>query len=496
MAFMDRLRSLFGGDSSPEVVYTWSPLPETSAVLGMSPAEVWRQQPYLRTVVTFMARNIAQLGLHTFQRVGETDRERDRTGPLASLLRRPNATTTGYELVFGLVADLALYDTAYLVLGKSTAAPSGFELSRVPVPWVAQRGGDAFTYKTFRVQAPGAREYVDVDAEDVLVFHGWSPGSARDGAPPVEALKSILAEQIQAVRYREAVWKRGGKVSAVITRPGGHRWTDDQRNAFRADWNSKWTGSGSGVGGTPILEDGMTLNKVDFSAHEQEFVEGAKLALTTVASVYHVNPTMIGVLDNANYSNVREFRKMLYGDSLGPVIAMIEDRINTFLVPRVDARPGVYVEFNIAEKLQGSFEEQTTALQASVGRPWMTANEARARLNMPSLDEYADELVTPLNVLVGGQASPVDGETEGGVDLAPVSSTEEPDLESRVNALATLIRSGFDPADACRVVGLDPIIHLGLLPVTIQRPTEPDNVDEEAVEALKSDRKPAIRRVL
>ena len=151
----------------------------------------------------------------------------------------------------------------------------------------------------------------------------------------------------------------------------------------------------------------MTINKLDFNAHEQQFVEAAKLALATVAGVYHVNPTMVGVLDNANYSNVREFRKMLYGDTLGPVIAMIEDRVNTFLVPVFDQRDGVYVEFNIAEKLQGNFEEQATALASSVGAPYMLRSEARARMNLPAIDG-ADDLVVPLNVLVGGQASPRD----------------------------------------------------------------------------------------
>ena len=38
----------------------------------------------------------------------------------------------------------------------------------------------------------------------------------------------------------------------------------------------------------------------------------------------------------------------------------------------------------------------------------MTADEARARFNMPSLGGDAAQLVTPLNVLVGGQASPRD----------------------------------------------------------------------------------------
>jgi hypothetical protein len=42
----------------------------------------------------------------------------------------------------------------------------------------------------------------------------------------------------------------------------------------------------------------------------------------------------------------------------------------------------------------------------------MTANEARARLNLPSLAGDADQLVTPLNVMVGGQASPRDATPE------------------------------------------------------------------------------------
>ena len=63
---------------------------------------------------------------------------------------------------------------------------------------------------------------------------------------------------------------------------------------------------------TPILEEGMTLQRIDFSASEQQFVEAAKLSLVTVAAAFHVNPTMIGQNDGANYSNVREFRRMLF----------------------------------------------------------------------------------------------------------------------------------------------------------------------------------------
>ena len=50
-------------------------------------------------------------------------------------------------------------------------------------------------------------------------------------------------------------------------------------------------------------------------------------------------------------------------------------------------------------------------------------------------------------------------------DELPEYDAEE--LAQRIGAAGTLIRSGFEPADALRAVGLDPIKHLGLLPVTL-----------------------------
>jgi hypothetical protein len=253
----------------------------------------------------------------------------------------------------------------------------------------------------------------------------------------VEAIKQILAEQIHAQRFREQVWRKGGRHSGFLTRPVGAKWDKDTREKFQRAWQNKYAGDeGAQAGGTPLLEDGMEYKRVGFNAKEEDYVEGAKLAFSTIASVYHVNPTMVGLIDNANFSNVREFRKMLYGDTLGSTISEIEDRINAFLVPRVSKVKNAYVEFNIAEKLQGSFEEQAAALSTLVGRPVMTANEGRAKVNMPAL-EGGDTLVTPLNVLVGGQASPRDsgsqnaGKAKSIGELVQVKSravkTETPD---------------------------------------------------------------------
>jgi hypothetical protein len=98
---------------------------------SMTPAQMWTSQPNFRSVVSFLGRNIAQLGLHTFERVDE-DRRRDRTSPVASLLRRPNPTMTTYELVDATVIDRALYDIAYWAVLRDADAPSGWALWRLP----------------------------------------------------------------------------------------------------------------------------------------------------------------------------------------------------------------------------------------------------------------------------------------------------------------------------------------------------------------------------
>lgn len=380
----------------------------THWAMSLGPEQVWETQPYVRTVVTFLARNIAQLGLHTYRRVDENERERVRDHPLARLFRRPNSDTTTFELIFGLVCDKALYDRAYWLIGtdNSNGDPT---LTRIPPSRVFEHvtTDPLGRIDTFRVRSPLGDKIVDLPASRVLYFPGWSPVSAT-GLPssPLDAIKSVIAEQAAAFEFRKLSWQQGAQVGASITRPAGTPWREGARDKFIEDVRSQFSGKGPRRGGVLLLEDGMTMESQQFNAREAEWIDAAKLSLALVASVYHVNPTMVGLLDNANYSNVREFRKMLYGDTLGPIMASIEDRINGMLAPRFDDDE-LYVEFNISEKLQGSFEEQAAAMQTSVGAPWMSRSEARARLNLPPIDD-ADELVIPLNVLVGGQASPRD----------------------------------------------------------------------------------------
>ena len=360
--------------------------------------EIYRTQPAVRTVVAFLARNLAQLGLHTYRRVGDTDRRRLTDHPLAALLSNPNPRTTGYRFLNALVSDLAIYDDAYLVKLRGDAnSPVG--LRRIQ-PWrMEPQGPDAFDATGYRLH--GTNGHLDLRPEQVLHIHGFNPDDSRIGCSAIEALRQVLAEEWEAARWREQMWSNGARVTGYLERPAeAPEWSAPAKERFRAGWQAQYTGGGPAAGGTPILDDGMKFVPAGINPKEAQYVESRKLTREEVAAAYHIAPPLVGILDHATFSNIREQHKQLYQDTLGPWCAQIEQEIGLQLIPDMPNNRRVYVEFNISEKLQGSFDEQAQQLQMAVGGPYMTRNEARGFSNLSRLDG-ADDLITPLNVSTG-----------------------------------------------------------------------------------------------
>lgn len=404
-------------------------------------AEIWRTQPAVRTVVSFLARNIASLGLHAFRRVSDTDRERLTDHPLARLIQKPNPDTTHYRLINSLVHDLGIYDAAYwLKMRTDGGAPA---LWRLPPDKTAPTGDNWLWPEAFLFR--GGRGKQTFPAEQVVYFRGHNPSDPRAGSSPIESLRRTLAEEWEAGRMREQMLRNGARVSGYLERPAGAPdWSPEAKDRFRQQWHAQYTGNGPHAGGTPILEDGMQFKPASQTAEQLQYIEARKLTREEVAGTYFVPPPMIGLLEHATFSNIREQHRMLYQDCLGPWLTMIAEELQLQLLPEL-AEPDIYVEFNLSEKLRGSFEEQAQAASTATGRPWMTANEQRARFNLPAVDD-GDELVVPLNVLVGGQPSPATPTEDPG---EPGSTEASRVLEAFFSRQGKAVRSrlGADPDD-------------------------------------------------
>lgn len=419
-----------------------------SDVRGMSASRLYETQPALRSVISFLADNVAGLPLKCYVRESDTSRPRDTTSTLARLLESPNGWQTEHELVRATVSEYLLHDVAYW-LSVPYDNDTGWLVASIPSEWVQPKTSDGLEVMKYVVSNPVSNARIEVDADDVIRFAGWSPHGSASACTRIEALKEILSEQISAWNFRNATWRNGGRVQQWISRPLDAEWSEGARDRFAKSWKNKFAGNdGTDTGGTPLLEDGMRLETTQFNAREAQWAEATKLSREDVCAVYHVNPSLIYHTDAQTYASAKDNARALYADTLAPLLDMLQQRINAYLVPQLGLDASHYCEFDLDAKLRGSFEEQAQVIQSSVGAPWITRNEARARFNLPAI-EGADELVVPLNVLEGGQASPADADgtdeyyaAEVAVKAAPLRFKGEP-VDDDASEIAELLRKFF-----------------------------------------------------
>lgn len=377
-------------------------------VANMDAAQLYRTQPNLRAVVSFLADNAAQVPLKVHERRADDDRPRVLDSPAARLLARPSADMTPYELRRAIYSDLLLYGRCVCLVLRDG---DGWQLRPVPAPWISRYEGEsAFAPEYVVLDNPLSEQpAVTIPKGAFVLFSTYDPNNPAGWCSPVQALADVLHEQVESNVFRRQMWQRGGRFNAYIARPKDvEPFKPETFERFKRTWDESWAGSMASQGGSmPILEDGMEIKQVQFNSRDAQWSEAKKLGREDVAGVYHVNPALIWPGSGQTYASAKDNARALYNDTLAPLLMQVTDRLNHTLLPMVGEPPSHYVAYDITIKTEGTFEEKIQSLQTATGAPILTRNEARAKLDLPAI-EGGDELVVPLNVLSGGLASPYD----------------------------------------------------------------------------------------
>ncbi|MBR2389707.1 MAG: phage portal protein [Mogibacterium sp.] len=378
----------------------------STQVLNLTAKELYQTQDNLQAVVNFLANSIAQLPLKVFIRDGETERRRDRDSIAAKTLWKPNEYQTSFEFVRALMTEYFVFGSAYVWVFPNM--DGDYQLLIIPSKWIIDSEDTAYGPNSIRVCPKNNGTAFDIPRSEFVQFKTYSPGNPGGYLSPISALRQTLQEQVEASHFRSELWKSSGRLNAQIIRPKDVApWDDEARRKFATAFRQAWGRGGSKAGAIPILEDGMEIKPFSTSFKESEWSQSVVLSRESVAAAYSVNPSLIWHSNTQTYASSKDNARALYAECLGPTLQMLQQRINSFLLPMLEANPDTYVEFDLTEKLKGSFEERASILQSATGRPYMTVDEARAEMNLPQLpDGQGAGLVIPLNVEVSGQANP------------------------------------------------------------------------------------------
>ena len=405
--------------SMPSVINVTLSGDASTQVLNMTAAELYRTQDNLRAVVDFLSNNLAQLPLKVYTRNDENDRVRDRDSDAAKVLWRPNDYQTQFEFIRALCTEYYIFGCVYVWVVPNVAKEGGYDIHIIPTNWITGTTKSPYGPTLIKVRTKAGNEVVEIPSSEWVQFRTYSPGEPGTFISPISALKQTLYEQIESGKFRRQLWRSSGRLNAQIVRPKDVApWTEEQRKNFATTFREAWSGGGSKSGSIPVLEDGMEIKPFNASFKEYEWAQSVTLSRESVAAAYRINPSLVWHSNTQTYASAKDNARALYTECLGPDIQMIQQRINAFLLPMIGADPfKTYVEFDLQEKLKGSFEEQAGIMQTATGRPWMTVDEARSYMNLPKLpDGQGEGLVIPLNVEVNGQANPGNDYSYPGID--------------------------------------------------------------------------------
>lgn len=403
---------------------------ELSQVYSSSYGRLYRANSALRAVVDFLSRNIAQCPIKVYHRDADGVSLPAPEHPVQRLLDHPQERVSRSRFMRQLVADKAIYDVAAVWKIREnfdpTPGPNGRirnsgtvrNLFRIPVPLVMVSQSSLSSPTVFRVQT--GRDAIAVPAEDIIWMPGYSPESNIQGVPPLETLRSMLAEEYAAVKDRERSWNNGPRINGALERPAG---TDPSNSDAIKRWYEDWkalTTTDRGAYGTPMLPPDVKMNWGNFtpSSESMQYLETRNLVREECCRAYGVQPQLLGVTQ-ANFASLDMFHQMLYQDTLAAWMVPIQEDLEAMLLEEFESiGSGYYLDFSIQAKLMGSFSQQADIAQRAVGGPWATADEIREKLFgwAPLPDGQGTQLITPSNVVRGGgpQANPLDATNQYG----------------------------------------------------------------------------------
>lgn len=345
--------------------------------------------------VSVICQNLAAMPLNVYRKDEKGGRSKADTLPMFSVLHdQTNPQMTAFEGREFLIGSLLINGNAYARIetnlrGQVTALwplnPAHVTVERL------ESGRLRYRYTSER----GAVQIILQDEMLHLRFRLGPDGIM--GLSPIQLARDTFdlasKQSEQAKNQAERAFRLEGAVVFPQAVPGSGKDNALDILGQRIEANSQ-------TSGVLVLDAGADFKSFSTSSRDAEFLESRKLSNMDIARVYNVPPTVVGITDNATYSNVDGESKALVVRCLAPMAKRLEQALNAALLSR-EARRTLFIEHDLAGLLRGDQKARFEAYRIGREWGWMSANEIRQFENMSQIDG-GDVYMTPLNM--GDQA--------------------------------------------------------------------------------------------
>ena len=322
--------------------------------------------------ISAISETIASLPFEVFKRT-KTGREKAKNHPLYKLIHdKPNHWQTALEFREMLQRHVLLRGNAYAEIKQDLKGITALIPIHPDSVTVLVNNNGNLVYDV--VQHDGSVKRLLADEVLHLRFHP-SDSTPYLGRSPIQVAQDTIALSLSEQQHGTNTFNNGTSLNGVIeTLPTT---TKDQAKQISDSWKANYSGV-KNAGTTPVLPSGASFKPVSMSLIDSQWRESRHFSVLEVCRLFRCPPHVVGVLDNANYSNAVEFARQFVTFTLKRHLLMWEQAINNTCLTDI-----YYCEHNLDGLLRGDNTNRAAFYQSALSNGWMTIDEVRELENLP-----------------------------------------------------------------------------------------------------------------
>jgi phage portal protein BeeE len=293
--------------------------------------------------------------------------------PFLDIMHRPNAIMSRMALWYETILRMELSGLCGWYLPKNGLGLPGeiwplpltkyAELKAVPLPTM---GIKEWLYKDGSVQ----KTFLP---EEILSIKYPNPASPYLGFSPLMAQQYPYDIEMFLMQQQRALFQKRGI-------PGLHFHTDQPFTADRVkeiveQIRDQW-GAAAESGRPLITHSGLKADKAGWSNKDAMVDEIGKYTREKIITSFDLSEAKLGLEVPSNRANMEVLDETFVKECIAPKCTLIEEQINTFLLPRYDR--GLFVEFDLPDS--GDRAQELAEREINLRNFVTSINEERAKI--------------------------------------------------------------------------------------------------------------------
>ncbi len=343
------------------------------------------QNPIVYKCINLISTAISHVPLYILKNTDNNSYNKLRHHKALNLLKAPNPYSTGKELLFGLVTNMLLYGSSYLLIHNSRFEKlpcSIFLLDSKDIEPVYNKE-KLIGYKHITHEKIYYIDQVE-GCSKILHFKNYNPNNSFNGYKILETSEKTLNLYNKILDWNISLLQNTARPSGALSFKDPHtELTEEQFERLKEQFTENFAGSYNS--GKPlILEGGLEWKEFDHSKVTENFLELKNSLSRDIATLFNIPSQLIGIKGDNTYSNMQEARLAFWEENIIPLLHKLSDSLSRWLSYWFNEN--LNIEFDI-DAISSLNEKRENLWKKVSNASFMTLNEKRAIFNLPPLDQ-------------------------------------------------------------------------------------------------------------